>query len=88
MNWKEALEGVDIIQTLYGIVINGVPKHCIDFKKDKPEDIITCIQESNHNEITFEKVVPLRKRTRNPDAPTQSIIIFFKRFEKQTNMLR
>ena len=72
---------MDVIQTLHGIVVNCVPKHFIDFERDKPEDIITLIQEFNHNEIMVKKAVPLRKRTRNADVPTQSIIIF-KRFEE------
>ena len=30
-------------------------------------------------EVSVERVMPLRKRPRNPNAPTQSIVIFFKR---------
>src|SRR5204863_1177221 len=41
------------------------------------------IQGVNSEEITIERVMPLRRHTRNPNAPTQSIVIFFIFFFKQ-----
>ena len=78
MDWKKALEGVDVVKTLYGVVIHGVSKHDIDFTKDTPKEIMARIRGGNSEDITAERVVPLRRRTRNPNAPTQSIVIFFK----------
>ena len=78
MDWKQAFEGIDVAETLYGIVIHGVSKHDIDFTKSEPEEIMARIRDGNSEEITVERVTPLRRRTRNPNAPTQSIVIFLK----------
>jgi len=78
MDWKKAFEGVEVAETLYGIVLHGVSKHDIDFTKDTPEEIKARIRNSSPEGITVERVTPLRRRTRNPNAPTQSIVIFFK----------
>src|SRR5436190_534505 len=78
MDWKKVLEGAKIVETLYGVVIHGVSKYDINFEKDKPEEITARIRGVNSEEITIERVMPLRRHTRNPNAPTQSIVIFFK----------
>jgi hypothetical protein len=78
MEWKTIIEGAKTIETTYRAVVHGVSKYDIDFEKDKPEEIIARIQNSNSEEITVERVEPLMKRPRNPNARTQSIIITFK----------
>ena len=78
MDWKKAFEGVDVAETLYGIMVHSVSKHDIDFMKDTPEEIAARIRGDNSESITVERVTPLRRRTRNPNAPTQSIVILCK----------
>jgi hypothetical protein len=78
MNWEKIIEGASIIETLYQVVIHGVSKYDIDFTKDNPEEIITRMRDSNSKGTNVEKVEPLTKRPKNPNAPTQSIIISFK----------
>jgi hypothetical protein len=79
LEWKKAFEGAEIVDPLYGVVIHGVSRYQIDFEKDKPDEIITRIRDGNLEEVLVEKVMPLRRRPRNPSAPTQSIVVFFKR---------
>jgi len=80
LDWKEALEGGNIIETLHRVVIHGVSKYDINFDKDTPEEITARIQgvNSEKTKTTAERVEPLMKRPRNPNAPTQSIVISFK----------
>ena len=63
------------------IVLHGVSKHAIDFERDKSEEIIARIEDANHG-IKIRKVKPLTKQPRNPNAPTQSIIISMKHSEE------
>jgi hypothetical protein len=78
MDWEKVFEGAKIAETLYGVVVHGVSKYVVDFEKDKSEEIIVQIRDANSEEMTVEKVMPLRKRTRNPNASTQSIVVFYK----------
>jgi len=75
MDWKSALDGATVIKPMYGIVVHGVPKYNVDFEKDKQEELKTQIEDSNCRRINVEKVMPLRRRARNPNATTQSIVI-------------
>lgn len=75
MDWKSALNGATAIKPTYGLVVHGVPKHCIDFERDKQEELKAQIEDSNCGRIKVEKVIPLRRRARNPTATTQSIVI-------------
>jgi len=87
MNWKNALEGASVIETLHGAVIHGVSKYDIDFEKDNLEETKTRIQFTNSEGTAIEKIAPLRKRARNANAPTQSVVIFFKRSKDVTNCI-
>ena len=78
MDWEKALEAVNIVETLYRIVLHSVSKFDIDFEKDKPEEIIVQIGGANSEELTIKGVEPLLKQPRNPNAPTQLIVISFK----------
>ena len=59
-------------------------KYDIDFEKDKLEEIIARLRDSNSEEITVERVEPLMKHPRNSNAFIQSIIISFK-YLKEAN---
>jgi hypothetical protein len=78
MDWNTVIEGASLITTTYRVIIHGVSKYDIDFGKDKLEDILARIRSSNPDKITIERVEPLTKRPRNPNARTQSIVISFK----------
>ena len=71
--------GISPTIDLYGVVVHGVSRYQIDFEKDKPDEIIARIRDGNLEEVLVERVMPLRRRLRNPSAPTQSIVVFFKR---------
>jgi hypothetical protein len=81
MKWGDIFDGVEAIERWSKIVLHGVSKHAIDFERDKPEEIISRIEDINHG-IKIGKVEPLTKRPRNPNAPTQSIIISMKHSEE------
>jgi len=72
MNWNNT--GLKVIKQTYGVVIHGVSKHDIDFEKDDIDEIKTRIEQSNYG-LKIAKINPLRRRTRNPNATTQSIVI-------------
>src|SRR5277367_4332249 len=87
MDWKRDFEGVSVVETVYRVVYHGVSKFDIDFEKDKPEEIIARIRDSNSEELTIKGVEPLLKRPRNPNAPTQSIVISFKCLKQADNCM-
>jgi hypothetical protein len=76
LDWAQAFEGAALVEPQYGIVIHGVSKEDIDFERDKPEQTKAKIENSNHGAIKVTRVTPLRKFTRNPNAQTQSVIVF------------
>jgi hypothetical protein len=78
MDWSKVFEGANTVETMHRVVYHGVSKFDIDFEKDKPEEIIERIQGANSEELMIVGVEPLLKRPRNPNAPTQSIIISFR----------
>ena len=67
--------GVTIAERMFTIVIDGVSKYDVDFKKDKQEDLCSRIEYANCGRIKIHGVGPLLQRPRNPDATTQSIRI-------------
>jgi hypothetical protein len=70
LNWNEILEGATVMNTEYGIVVHGVSKRLMA----NIEEFITNMERANH--IKVRRVTLLRRNARNPDAPTQSIVIF------------
>ena len=81
IKWNDIFEGINVIEQWSKIVLHGVSKEAIDFERDKSEEIIARIEDTNHG-IKIGKVEPLTKRPRNPNAPTQSIIISLKHSEE------
>ena len=76
MNWEDAISGTTVIKRTYGIVMHGVPKYDVDFEKDDLKELKARIAKANDGRIQIDKIAPLRRRTRNPNATTQSIVIF------------
>ena len=76
MDWKKYFEGMNIIESWHSVVIHGIWKKDIDFEKDKSEEIIARIKGINSEKM--ERIEPLLKHPRNPNAFSQSIIISFK----------
>ena len=78
LDWNQALEGASTIEQTFGLVLHGVTKYDIDLDNHKPDEIKARIEYANYETITVEKVIPLRRRNRNPTATTHSIVIFTK----------
>ena len=76
LDWEKPLEGARLVESLYGIVVHGVPKASINFECDAQEQIKFKIEQSNLETIKVARVTPLRKRAKNPDADMHSIVIF------------
>jgi hypothetical protein len=70
LNWTELLEGAKVMRPEYGVVIHGASKYSMT----NIEQFKRIIEDKN--DIKIKRVALLRKNARNPDAPTQSIIIF------------
>src|SRR5436190_16098739 len=70
LNWKEILGGVTVMRTEYGIVIHRVPKRFME----NIEEFTANFEDANN--IKIKRITLLTKNARNPDAPTQSIVIF------------
>src|SRR5208282_5597751 len=81
IEWRNLYEGTEVVEQWSKIVLHGVSKHAIDFERDKSEEIIARIEDANHG-IKIRKVEPLTKQPRNPNAPTQLIIISMKHSEE------
>jgi len=75
MDWRSLLGGSEVIKPQYGVVVHGVLKLHVNFDTQSPDEINKRIGDLN-DKINIKRVVPLRKRTRNPNASAQSIIIF------------
>jgi len=73
--WKAAFGGSEVIKPQYGVVVHGASKLDVNFDTQKPEEINKQIGDLNET-VNVKRVAPLRKRTRKPNAETQSIIIF------------
>src|SRR5271156_4440350 len=58
----------------YGVVLHGVPKQTINTTSSTQEEMKETIQSTNT--IKVQRISPLTKKPRNPDAPTHSIVIF------------
>ena len=73
MDWEQAIPGTKVAKQRYGIVIHGVPKHNIDFEKDDMED--TRMRLEANNKVKIHKIAPLKRKVKNPNASTQSIVV-------------
>ena len=74
VDWEKRLSGASLVHSEYGIVLHGVSKKVIDATTSTQKDIQEIIQSTNV--INVQRVTPLTKKPRNPNAPTQSIVIF------------
>ena len=68
------LKDATVIKTTYGVVINGVSKKEINPGEQSQEEALAALEE-NHG-IKAVRVALLMKRTRNPEAPIHSIVVF------------
>jgi len=50
-----------VVEQWSKIILHGVSKHIIDFERDKSEEIIVQIEDTNHG-IKIRKVEPLTKQ--------------------------
>jgi len=75
LKWEQALEGATVLTQEYGIVLHGVATQIMDTRTTTQERMKAIIQEDNPA-LAVQRIAPLTKRLRNPDAPTQSIVIF------------
>jgi len=75
LDWETNFNGATLVRLIYGIVMHGVSKKDIEFEHDTQEEIKSKIEHSNLETIKVTKVTPLRKRTKNAAAPTQSIVL-------------
>jgi hypothetical protein len=73
LEWAKILKGAAISKKPRGVVMHGVSKRHINFETQSQDEIRTKINEEN--DIKVLQVMPLMKRVKNPDAPTQSIVI-------------
>jgi hypothetical protein len=74
VNWEAALQGGTVVKTTYGIVMDGIPKQYINPETQSQEEMKTCIEANN--DIEVKRVICLRKKPRNPNALTHSIVAF------------
>ena len=74
LDWEKSFEGASIVKQEYGIVLHGVPVEVIDARNATQKQAKELIKSANT--IKIERIAPLTKNPRNPDAPTQSIVIF------------
>ena len=51
LNWKNAFDDTDIIESEYDVVVHGVSKYDINFERDTSEEIKARIECANHGNI-------------------------------------
>jgi len=81
-NWETALDGTSAIRPTYGVVVHRAPKHDIDPQNDTQEDMKARIEHANNGCFTVVRTALLRRRARNPQATTQSIVILLGSLEE------
>jgi len=60
IEWNNLFKGIEVVKQWSMIILHGVSKHAIDFERDKSEEIIAQIEDTNHS-IKIRKVKPLMK---------------------------
>jgi hypothetical protein len=73
LEWGAILNGAAISKKPRGVVMHGVSKRHINFETQSQDEIRAKINEEN--DIKVLHAMPLMKKAKNPDAPTQSIVI-------------
>ena len=73
LNWGAILNGAAISKKPYDVVMHDVSKRHINFETQSQDEIRAKISEEN--DIKVLHIMPLTKKVKNPDAPTQSIVI-------------
>jgi hypothetical protein len=74
VDWNEAFEGIAIHKTKYGIVIHGIP---VEFDLDDEETIKKVESANDFPSGTIIKMIPLRRKGKEPpNRKHRSIIIF------------
>lgn len=74
IEWEKTITGVTLAAQEYGMVLDGVPINILDARTASQKDMRELIQRTNN--INVQRVALLTRKPRNPNAPTQSIIIF------------
>ena len=80
IEWEKIITGAILASQEYGIVLNGVPTNVLNPRTMSQKDMRELIQSTN--DIDVNHVEMLTKNLRNPNAPTQSIIIFTNNLKK------
>ena len=77
MDWNQFASGAALIKPRYEIVIHGASKEDVSFNSSHitEDHTIREIETTNLKGFKIEKITPLRKYARNPNAPTQSIVL-------------
>jgi hypothetical protein len=74
--WNSYITGLSTIKPTFSIVIHGASKQDVNLEDGTAsDDTMREIETTNLKRFTINKITPLRKHQRNPEAPTQSIII-------------
>ena len=85
VDWA-GLGGGKTVKQMYGIVIHGVSKTDVDANAKDNMEIKEILEAEN--DIKVARIAPLTRRPRNPQAPTQSIVLFTESPEDANNMIR
>jgi len=85
LQWENLIPGSALVVQEYGIVIHGVPVRTLDARSMPQEHMREIIQRSNN--INVSRITPLTKKPRNPEAPTQSIVVFTKSAREANNAI-
>jgi hypothetical protein len=65
---------------MYGLVVHGAPKRDVDVRNGDINEVKENIESAN--QIKVKHVRPLMCKARNPEAPTESIVIFTEHIEE------
>ena len=80
LDWEKLLGGAHTILPMYGVVVHGAPKYDIDVRSEHIDEVKEKIETANA--VRVKHVCPLMCKPHNPEAPTESIIIFMEHAEE------
>ena len=87
--WNSYITGLSVVKPTYSVVVHGASKLDVNLENESTTEYAKKeIETTNLKRFTINKITPLRKRQRNPSAPTQSIVIQLSSLEEANECIR
>ena len=78
--------GATAVKPEYGVVVHRASTSYLDLNNQKQAK--EYFKEKNGKDLQITRITPLLRKPRNPDAPSQSVIVFVEEAEQADNLIR